>query len=68
MEHLSEAGDSKHGCQVGENVAEQEPYLEDVVPRLHISYVDPLAVNVCIVCVIAARTQALGKGMNTVPS
>lgn len=47
--------------------AEQEPYLEDVVPRLHISYVDPLAVNVRIVCVIAAWTQALGKGMNMVP-
>lgn len=50
---------------VGENAAQQEPYLKDVVPRLHIGYVDPLTVNVCIVGVIAAWTQALGKGVNT---
>lgn len=41
------------------NVLGVHVHLEDVVPRLHISYVDPLAVNVRIVCVIAAWTQAL---------
>lgn len=63
-ERLSEAGGDKHGYQVGENVAEQGPYLEDIVPGLYIGYVDPLAVNVCIVGVIAAWTQALGEGVN----
>lgn len=58
----SEKGDSKHRYEVGERAAEQEPHLEDVVPRLHICYVDPLAVDVRIVGVIAAWTQALGKG------
>ena len=38
------------------------PHLEDVVPRLHVGYVNPLAVDVRVVCVIAAWAQALGKG------
>lgn len=43
-------------------------HLEDVIPRLHISDIDPLAVNVRIVCVVAAWTQALGKGMKSCSS
>lgn len=56
-------GEDEPGHQVGENVPDCEAHLEDVVPRLHIGYVNPLAVDVCVVGVIAAWTQALGKGM-----
>lgn len=35
-------------------------YLEDVVPRLHVGDVDPLAVDVRVVRVVAAWAQALG--------
>lgn len=35
-------------------------HLEDVVPGLHIGDVNPLAVDVCVVRVIAAWAQALG--------
>lgn len=56
-EHLSEVhGTSEHGHKVGKNVSDQKAHLEDVVPRLHIGYVNPLAVDVCIVGVIAAWT------------
>lgn len=61
-ECLLEVGEEP-GHQVGENVPDCGAHLEDVVPRLHISYVNPLAVDVCVVGVIAAWTQALGKGM-----
>lgn len=67
-EQLLEVGDDAHGHQVGENVPDCEAHLEDVVPRLHVSYVNPLAVNVCVVGVVAAWTQALGKGERSVES
>lgn len=41
---------------------DQEAHLEDVVPGLHIGYVNPLAVDVRVVSIIAAWAQALEKG------
>ena len=42
--------------------ASRGPYLEDVVPGLYVGDVNPLAIDVCVVCVIAAWAQALGEG------
>ena len=42
--------------------ASRGPYLEVVVPGLYVGDVDPLAIDVCIVRVIAAWAQALGEG------
>lgn len=47
---------------MGGGAPDQEAHLEDVVSGLHIGYVDPLAVDICVVSVIAAGAQALGKG------
>lgn len=44
------------------NVLGVHMHLEDVVPGLHVSDVNPLAVDVRVVSVIAAWAQALGKG------
>lgn len=55
-ERQAEGGEREGG------VSDQEAHLEDVVPGLHIGYVDPLAVDVCIVRVIAAWAQALRTG------
>lgn len=44
------------------NVLGVHMHLEDVVPGLHVSDVNPLAVNVRVVSVIAAWAQALGEG------
>lgn len=38
-----------------------ECYLEYIVSWLNISDVNPLAINICIVCVVAAWTQTLGN-------
>lgn len=47
---------------MGGGARDLEAHLEDVVPGLHVGYVDPLAVDVRVVSVIAAGAQALGKG------
>lgn len=47
---------------MGGGAPDRETHLEDVVSGLHIGYVNPLAVDVRVVSVIAAGAQALGKG------
>lgn len=54
--------DMEREGQAGGSALDQEAHLEDVVPRLHIRYVNPLAVDVRIVSVIAAGAQTLGRG------
>lgn len=46
----------------GRGGARTGAHLEDVVPGLHVSNVDPLAVDVRVVGVVAAWAQALGEG------
>ena len=61
LKHIPEAGALSTSNNRGSG-PDQEAHLEDIVPGLHISYVNPLAVDVRVVSVIAAGAQALGRG------